>query len=612
MTNEVSTVSNKAKNKKSKSPKKDAEQLSPEELFAKARKEHRESTPRHVITLTPKFTEQQERHALHMSKDLSDIEHGLRVVMRKRLENLRARNDYKRLRNFYHAIKENLLEAKASKVEIQAGFDEEKEKNGGKVDKELVERLELAKLEVRVFEESLEDITDQLEELNELEGVTKDECRKIAAKLEKKSKYAMSVFALAVAEDVWSGVEKVLYGDGKRLGGCKCSHRTIRAKQADRALVIKQKNGELVISNRKGLKTFGFEIDKQDAFLVEEVDAIVDFLSDKNREKKIIENFMETGEVTEDTFRPVYAMIKPEKIRGKWRFSCMIEVEGHPKPKKKRDGTPRHDWSKKGRIGTDQGVSTYAAYGDELTEMKNLAERNANSTSKSEAKQRNLQRKMDRSRRANNPQNYNEDGTIKKGKKEWHNSKTYLRDREKYAEISRKNAASRKYAIQEDVNRMRCYGNVIITEKQSIKGLAKKAKPGKKKKDKKTGKMRYCRRKRYGRSIQHRCPGLFRAELKKKFDEYHEVDIMFRASQYDHELDAYIKKELSERTHHHQKGRASPRDMYSSFLMYCSEDEYKSADRALCIIRFEEYYTRVQEMIKDYKERGIKVLNSGF
>jgi DNA-binding transcriptional regulator WhiA len=36
-----------------------------------------------------------------------------------------------------------------------------------------------------------------------------------------------------------------------------------------------------------------------------------------------------------------------------------------------------------------------------------------------------LQRKMERSCRATNPDNYNSNGTVKKGKKKWNNSKTY-------------------------------------------------------------------------------------------------------------------------------------------------------------------------------------------
>ena len=57
-----------------------------------------------------------------------------------------------------------------------------------------------------------------------------------------------------------------------------------------------------------------------------------------------------------------------------------------------------------------------------------------------QAQKRVLQRKMDRQRRKANPKNYLENGTIKKGKKTWNNSKGYLNTRKQVAEIERKKA----------------------------------------------------------------------------------------------------------------------------------------------------------------------------
>lgn len=42
---------------------------------------------------------------------------------------------------------------------------------------------------------------------------------------------------------------------------------------------------------------------------------------------------------------------------------------------------------------------------------------------------------MDRSRRATNSQNYNEDGTIKKGRKTWRYSNHYKKLKEKHSEL---------------------------------------------------------------------------------------------------------------------------------------------------------------------------------
>jgi hypothetical protein len=60
------------------------------------------------------------------------------------------------------------------------------------------------------------------------------------------------------------------------------------------------------------------------------------------------------------------------------------------------------------------------------------------------ATKRRLQRKLDRQRRANNPQNYDEQGRCKKGRKTWHDSQGYQSTRRRVAHQERKLAAQRK------------------------------------------------------------------------------------------------------------------------------------------------------------------------
>ena len=83
---------------------------------------------------------------------------------------------------------------------------------------------------------------------------------------------------------------------------------------------------------------------------------------------------------------------------------------------------------------------------------------------------------MDRSRRATNPDNYNEDGTIRKGKKTWQYSKRYKKLREKYRELNRISAVNREYANNELANKMRALGDVLVTEPKNAKRLQKRAK----------------------------------------------------------------------------------------------------------------------------------------
>lgn len=169
---------------------------------------------------------------------------------------------------------------------------------------------------------------------------------------------------------------------------------------------------------------------------------------------------------------------------------------------------------------------------DNKKALKNLAERGS-CIEVNERKERRIYRAMDRSRRAMNPDNYNEDGTIKKGKKTWVLSNRYKKLRTKHTELCRINVTNRHLAIHEDVNELRSLGDVFVTETKNAKKLQKKAKTGK-------------RKKRFGRSIKNRCPGYFQSQAKRKFRIYVEVPNDYKASQYDHTSDEYIKKSLSQ------------------------------------------------------------------
>ncbi len=64
-------------------------------------------------------------------------------------------------------------------------------------------------------------------------------------------------------------------------------------------------------------------------------------------------------------------------------------------------------------------------------------------------------------------------------------------------------------------------------------------------------KGKFNKKKRFGKSIKNRCPSGFQTTVEKKFKvtggTYIEVPNNYRASQYDHTADDYIKKKLSDR-----------------------------------------------------------------
>jgi hypothetical protein len=82
---------------------------------------------------------------------------------------------------------------------------------------------------------------------------------------------------------------------------------------------------------------------------------------------------------------------------------------------------------------------------------------------------RQLQRKLDRQRRANNPQHYDKQGRCKKGRKTWHDSKGYQTTRRRLASAERTLAAHRKSLHGQLAHDIVAMGDTILTEKISYR-----------------------------------------------------------------------------------------------------------------------------------------------
>ena len=355
-----------------------------------------------------------------------------------------------------------------------------------------------------------------------------------------------------------------------------------------------------------GRTVFGIKI--IDRFQTDEVNAVLDYLAEPEIvNNKAVQTLMDEAYCI-DTYRPCYATLVPKLIRGKYRVYLHLTIEGKAKPKYDRFGNPRHKYGR-GMIGADIGTQTVAYTSDTVVGLKNLSER-GRSIQKSERLERLYYRAMDRSRRATNPQNYNEDGTIKKGHKTWRYSNHYKKLKEKHSELCRINAINRQLAINEDANYLRSLGDVFITEPRNAGKLMKRAKE-----TTVNNKGKFNKKKRFGKSIKNRCPSGFQATVEEKFKTtggtYIEVPNDYRASQYDHTADDYIKKKLSDRMYHLSDGTLVQRDWYSSFLLYCYDYRTRNIDKDRCISEFEKCYSKEEALIKRIKINRIKVLNSG-
>jgi hypothetical protein len=161
-----------------------------------------------------------------------------------------------------------------------------------------------------------------------------------------------------------------------------------------------------------------------------------------------------------------------------------------------------------------------------------------------------LQRAQDRSRRAMNPDNFNADGTAKKGAKRWTKSGHYQRRHRQLSELERCLAAARKRDHGELANKVLGLGNRIQIEKLSYKALQKS----------------------FGRSAKVRAPGMFVSMLTRKAGSAGGcvVELNTRAlkmSQYDHITGICTKKPLAQRWHTlGDSNTLVQRDCYSAFL----------------------------------------------
>ena len=289
-----------------------------------------------------------------------------------------------------------------------------------------------------------------------------------------------------------------------------------------------------------------------------------------------------------------FGTIVRKKIRGKYRYYLQLTIEGYVPEKKNRTlGT--------GKVGLDIGTQTLAITSDTHVEMIELCDR----VSFMEKELRLHQRKLDRSRRINNPHFYNEKGEIikkfsndnkqilldkglifitKSGKinRKWKHSNNYFKTKNQISEIKRKQSAVRRLQHNELSNKVLKLGDEVYIEKMCWSGLSKRSKETT---INKNGKFN--RKSRFGKSIGHRAPATFTTLLENKLKilggSYVEINTKeCAASQYNHFSEEKIKKPLSKRWNYFIDNNGNKckvqRDLYSSFLIQHVNKDLKTYD----------------------------------
>jgi len=236
--------------------------------------------------------------------------------------------------------------------------------------------------------------------------------------------------------------------------------------------------------------------------------------------------------------RTKFARIVWRMVKGQRRWFAQLAQEGLAPLK--------YETVEGGLVGLDVGPSTVAVYSDRAAGLAPLAPEVLHPW----AEARRLQRAMDRSRRATNPQCFNADGTWKRGAKVAVRSAGYHALRSELAQTERALEARRKRSHGRLANRILACGNVLQSEKLSYKAFQKS----------------------FGGSTKVRAAGSLMALLRRKAEraggELRDLDAWsLKLSQYDHTTGACTKKALSQRWHALGDGSGVvQRDMYSAFL----------------------------------------------
>ncbi len=264
--------------------------------------------------------------------------------------------------------------------------------------------------------------------------------------------------------------------------------------------------------------------------------------------------------------RTKYTRIVRRVVKGRTRWFCQLVQEGL---------APQVHETAVGIVGLDIGPSTIAAVSVDASEA--VLERLCPEVVQPWKATRRIQRSMDRSRRATNPDRFNPDGTARKGSGKWVRSVRYLLRQEELAEIERVLASRRKQSHGGFANRVLAMGTTVHAEEVSYRSFQKS----------------------FGRSVRVRAPGMQMAIIRRKAESAGGgmVDIATRTtrlSQYDHSTGDSVRKPLSQRIHVFGDGVTAPvqRDLYSAFLATCCDTD------TLDVLRVERTWPAAEPLLR--------------
>lgn len=363
--------------------------------------------------------------------------------------------------------------------------------------------------------------------------------------------------AQKIASRVWRAFDKLLYGDGEK----------VKFKSYNNGL--KSLEGK---SNKTGMR---YKIET--------------YTLEWNKLNIKVQSKLNDYEINALRDRIKYCRIKRRFVRGRYKYTLQLVLEGFsPLKINKNTGEIKNDIGF-GNVGIDIGTQSIAYVSNYDCKLYELAPRVQNI----ENEKRRIQRHMDRSRRSMNPDNFNENGTVKKGiKLQWSHSNKYIKAKNKLKDLYRKQADIRREDHNILANEIISQGDRILVEAMNFKGLQKRAKNTTVNKNGKFNK-----KKRFGKSLANKSPAMLMTiienKLKAKGGIFVEVNTYkVKASQYNHLNQEYNKKKLSQRWNYFNYNNENikvQRDIYSSYLIKNVMNDKETIDNELCIKDFDKF-----------------------
>lgn len=370
-----------------------------------------------------------------------------------------------------------------------------------------------------------------------------------------------------IASDVWKSISSLFYNGGKNVHFKKFGNfNSLSSNESTQGIIF---NGVDTINWTKLLLKIKFpHSPKSKAYI----------------EQNLFPNL----------YKLKFCRIVRKQVRSRFKYYVQFIFEGESVASRYTLG--------KGKVGIDIGTSTIAISSDTDVFIQELVE----DVLKVEKEKKQIQRKMNRSRRVNNPNKYNKNGTAKKGDtKPWNNSNRYKNLQKQYRELCRKQVVLRKLQHGKLSNYILSLGDEFYVEEMNFAVLAKRSKkPTEYKED---GKCK--RKKRFGKSIGNRAPSLLLTLINNKLRYSNKIlqkvnTQKCKASQFNHTIQTYTKKSLSQRWNLIDNIPVQ-RDLYSAFLISNVNKTLDGFDINLCNQKYNNFLNLHNLEIQKIKTRKI-------